>query len=267
MPSTTARAAFVVLMAGCSAGTGASAEDDPPILPVAAAASDPVPTQPRPRPRPQKRNVDAYATQQYHGFGSIPERERLAIASDVRVMRRYAEWLRGRRTAPLRWDTATVLWWLAESDDPSYVPLFVRFSADTLFHVQNVALYGLARHAAIPAVRKRLLGIVAKPHSRDQRTNLVVSLMQVGDAGARSVLARVSASDLPPKVASELEWVRSQPVPKGHKGRWPCPGDRVLRKVANVGYRCQPTRAQRLRSAIARNSPKPPGPAVPKSPP
>jgi hypothetical protein len=135
------------------------------------------------------------------------------------------------------------------------VPLFARFSADTLDHVRNVALYGLSRHAGIQAVRERLLGIVANPRSPAQRTDLVVSLLHVGDKPARSVLARVSASDLPPSVAAELEWVRSLPVPERHRGTWPCPGDRVFRRVANVGYRCQPTRARRVEAAIVRSDP------------
>jgi hypothetical protein len=241
MVSATARTVLVVLtIAGCSTGDGANPGDDSPITPVAISSPHPVRTQ----ARPEKPNVDAFATQQYHGVGAIPVRVRLAVASDTQVIRRYAEWLVGRRAAPLPWDTATVLWWLAESDDSSYVPLFVNFSKDSNDQVQLMALYGLARHAANAAARERLLDIVANPSSRHQKFNVAVSLLYVGDPAARQVLARVSTANLPRYLAAEIQWVRSQPAPERHKGRWPCSGDRVLRRSADGAHRCQHTVAR-----------------------
>lgn len=185
------------------------------------------------------RTSDALATQQYHGVGAIPERVRQAVASDEQVITRYAAWLEGRRPAPLKWDTATVLWWLAESDNPAYVPLFARFSADSDEQVQMMAVYGLVRHAEVAAARERLLDIVARPSSRGQRTSLAVALLHVGGPAARGIMARISASDLPRNVAVEVEWLRLQSTPARHKGNWPCSGATLLRRATSGVHTCQ----------------------------
>jgi len=182
--------------------------------------------------------ANAAGTQQYHGIGAISAELRARIAQDAAAIQRYGDWMEGRRAAPLRWDTATVVWWLAESDNRAYVPLFVAFSSNPDDQIAQAAVYGLARHAGEPAARERLLRIASDSRSRERHSTLAVLLLHVGDRSAHGILARISAANLPQSVAGVVRDALSRGA-SNRKGMWPCPEMSAFRRGADGSHACQ----------------------------
>src|SRR5690349_9036112 len=62
------------------------------------------------------------------GIPTISTVDRSRVLSDPRTIQFYADLVLGRRTVAASWNRHVALWWLAESGDARYVPVFLRFA-------------------------------------------------------------------------------------------------------------------------------------------
>jgi hypothetical protein len=149
-----------------------------------------------------------------HGVSSIPDDLRSRIANDSAATDLYADLLEGKRTSPWEWHGATILWWLAESSNPKYVPLFLKFSRGNVTDGEfGMAVYGLARHAANGQARARLREIAqaSTPRGtlppREQRDHVANMLLVVNNEAARSALREMDVERLSPAMAARVRRV------------------------------------------------------------
>lgn len=176
-----------------------------------------------------------------HGVGGIPQSLRTRIRASPAAIAFYADILEGKRQVS-RSDTGTLLWWLAESGDPQYVPLLLEHATAETFkrsHSEFIsAVYGLARHAATqPVAFDRLIQFAAMPSSIDAHWIAMV-LVHVNDSASREILRLIPpgrlGSDLRPVVPAILA---ARALPTG-EGRWPCPAGGMREKIDVDQYGC-----------------------------
>lgn len=176
----------------------------------------------------------------------VPVEIRDRISNDTAVVQLYADLLEGRAVSSMGWDTATVIWWLAESGNPKYMPIFLRFAQPNQPLAEyQMASYGLARRANLPAAQQRIreLTLGADPF---HRSLMALILMHVNDDAARAILRQIAADGMP-SFPSERERLLATPPLTSGEGRWPCPDGQELRKVPDGVFRCDVS-GTRLRS-------------------
>lgn len=173
-----------------------------------------------------------------HGTGSIPDAYRSQVLSEPRAPRVFRELLEGRRTTELTWDTATALWWLAQTDDPGLTAVFVRYSDDAHGEaVAAAALYGLARRGTHPEAAARLRQALSASEPQWLPEVATVILLHVGDAPARGLLASASGRRLSGRLREHAGRFRDSP-PRADQGRWPCSPAEVLQPDAGGVWKC-----------------------------
>ena len=172
------------------------------------------------------RNLDLYAAQvAQHGVRSYSAEFRTRLAADTVVMNYYAGLLEGKNPVGVPWDTSVVIWWLAESDDPRYLPVFLRFTRpEAEGRAGNVAaIYGLVRHAENPDVGARLQHLARAHPDRVTRLEVAQRLMDVDGTASRDVLRTMEFHDIHPGMEERVRLHLDQPVRP--ERRWPPPGD------------------------------------------
>ncbi len=161
------------------------------------------------------RNWDLYlAKVQEHGLSSFSAELRTRLAADTVVMNYYAGLLEGKNPVGVPWDTSVVLWWLAESDDPRYLPVFLPFTRpETEAGATNmVAIYGLARHAEHPDARARLQALARTHPDPITRAQMPFLLMDVDGTAARDLLRATEFHDIHPSIRERVRRHLAQPV-------------------------------------------------------
>lgn len=180
-----------------------------------------------------------YAANPVEGVTSFPAEIRARVAGDPRLMQAYADLLEGRRTSPFPWDTNTVVWWLAESGDPRWLPVFLRIARtdEPNLDLFAKAAYGLARHAANPAARERLVALSGTT-DRMQRFFVSTVLGHVNDEPARGVLRQMDDRVMGPQARDQRTRVlRGRGRAQG-RGSWPCPEDETFQADGAGVFRC-----------------------------
>lgn len=162
-----------------------------------------------------------YASTWFHGLNSIPDNLRERVAADRSITDLMEQTLLGRHTAPPGFNKSVALWWLAESGNERYLPTFVRFSREPGDVALDIALYGLARHAAHPQARARLLELDASATS-EVRGWMVGYLALVRDADAVEVLRAIRRDKLPRAARQQLERALASPARAKGSRRVPC---------------------------------------------
>jgi hypothetical protein len=137
-----------------------------------------------------------------------------------------------------------VVWWLAESADPRYAPVFLKVAADTTELARwfrEIGFYGLARLAASDSIARTALRAMASDSSVN-RHGFVRSLAFVNDTAVREILRRIPIRG-EGRLSHDLQrLLRAPGLPVG-RGHWPCSGDEVYGRTAQGGFGCIPDRA------------------------
>ena len=232
--------ARVVLLAGASTLllTGSSCPSSEPPANKATKAQD----------DPPDSLIARYATMSHHGVGTMSGVVRQRLASSKAAVNAYAAMLEGRRN-DVPWDAYTALWWLAESGESRFVPLFLRRSSARTpreaADVYTVAVYGLARNAAeVPEASVRLREILQRG-TVEERAVAGLVLAHVNDDAAQGLLRSVASDAFGPTVGPRVALVLSGPPLARGRGRWPCGLDEQLGRGAGGAYQCVPAPPER----------------------
>jgi len=232
--------ARVVLLAGASTFllTGSSCPTPEPPAAARAAAQD----------EPPYSLIAHHATMSQHGVGKMSGEVRQWLASSKTAVDVYAALLERRRN-DVTWDAYTVLWWLAESGESRFVPMFLsRSSARTpreASDVYAVAVYGLARNAAeVPEAFARLREILLRG-SIEERAVAGNALAYVNDDTAQGLLRSAASDAFGPIAGPRVALVLSGPPLARGRGRWPCGLDEQLGRGAGGAYQCVPAPPER----------------------
>jgi hypothetical protein len=150
----------------------------------------------------------------------LPVAVRLRLVHDTAAHRYYAALLtgggEGRAQAGARWDSVEALRWMAEGEDPRYLPLMLRFAraalADTATPSSRglliTALHGLGDHARDSSAARGLLDSLARSGGyTDPRLYALYVLLRLNDEPARAVLRAFlveAAAAPPPPLYGEL---------------------------------------------------------------
>lgn len=162
----------------------------------------------------------AYARPPIHGFGTYSRAERERVSQDPRALELFEALLEGRVPGAAGWDSAVVIWWLAENGNPSFLPVFLdasRASRPALF-VSGV--YGLVRLSSSPQAARRLREIV-RTGSEGMRRNTVALLAAVNDTSARSMLNESMSVGLSASERTLATEALRRPVRPRATARWP----------------------------------------------
>jgi hypothetical protein len=180
-----------------------------------------------------------YSHRPIHGWGSTAWETRVEISRDRAILSLYQHWLANPERAPQGVHIATMLWWLGESGDPTYVPTLIRFSTDQEYdwEVFTAVVYGLARTARDSTARAALENMLAGNLSNEQANAAAAVLMHVGDEHARSLLRRFDGTDLGPFVRTGVAEVLSSPG--NATERWPCAPPLGFAKGADGRFGCR----------------------------
>jgi hypothetical protein len=171
------------------------------------------------------------------GIDGIDAERRARVRSSPEAISLYAKLLSGERHVSGYVDTAAALWWLAESDDPAFIPLFLRYAGDDMseFH-RAMAVYGLARHSSRDDVRLRLT-VLGQSDSRRTRGQVTRALVHVNDEHARRILRDVSLDGMGPRMTQLVRRVLAAPA-RRDKGRFPCPPRQILAPGRDGAFEC-----------------------------
>lgn len=123
-----------------------------------------------------------------HGFDTYSRADRLRIAADRHALAVLSRLLAGRVRTTVKWDSAVVIWWLAESGDAAYLPVFLEGSrASDTTAVFSSAVYGLVRSASAAEASQRIEELL-RNGSDDTRRNTIALLAAINDADSRRLL-------------------------------------------------------------------------------
>ena len=162
----------------------------------------------------------AYARPPVHGFGAYSQVERERISQDPRAMQFFAALLEGRVPGAVGWDSAVVIWWLAENGSSSFLPVFLKASRASRPATVVSGVYGLVRLASMPEAARRLREIV-RTGSEGMRQNTVALLAAVNDASARSVLNESMSLGLSASERALAFEALRRPARNRATARWP----------------------------------------------
>lgn len=156
-----------------------------------------------------------------HGFQSFSSADRLRIAKDAPTLAFFAGLLKGTERTAAAWDSAAVIWWLAESGDAQYVPIFLEGSRrpDTSA-VFTVAAYGLVRSSGVPAASRRIEELMRRGTDR-ARANTVALLTVVNDTSARRLLRGALSLGLDAALAERADRALRRRENSRERARWP----------------------------------------------
>lgn len=133
-----------------------------------------------------------------HGVSSIPADVRNATVADTALMDWFAALLTGERVSDAPWVPAIALWWLAQTGNPDYLPVFLEWAnrdeADRGDQGAMVAL-GLARHASDPRAQRALLNL-GRHGSAFTRQGIVGALVMNNDTLSRRLLRELRDESL-----------------------------------------------------------------------
>jgi hypothetical protein len=129
--------------------------------------------------------------------------------------------LDGTVRSSINWDSSVVVWWLAESGNAEYLPVFLEGSRvpDTTAMFVS-AVYGLVRVASSPAAFQRIEEILRRG-SDNARRNTVGLLAGVNHADARRSLRAAMADGLPQRLADQASRALAQPENPHDVALWP----------------------------------------------
>lgn len=162
-----------------------------------------------------------YVRPLWDGIDGIDANTRARVRASPTALKVYADVLSGDRVASFPFDTVVALWWLAESDEPAFVPIFLRYAEPNQSEFPRyAAIYGLARHAGRDDVRARLLAL-ASDAPTGLRLRLADALMHINDDNARLILRGLRHDDLGPRTPAMIRQVLIAPA-RQTKGRFPC---------------------------------------------
>ena len=140
----------------------------------------------------------------FEGPNSIPKDVAARVLADSGALQLYDDLLNGRQPWVAVADSATMLRWLALSEQPRFLPTLLHFANPDLptrkADVFGYASAGLTRLAALPAARERLLALGRPTVRRDYREQLVRILAFRNSVAARDVLRAVTTDDLSPSI-------------------------------------------------------------------
>ena len=157
-----------------------------------------------------------------HGFSTYSAADRIRVSADRNALAVLSGLLHGRVRTALQWDSAVVIWWLAESGDAKYLPVFLDGSraADTTA-VFNSAVYGLARSASAPESTHRIEEIIRRG-SENSRRNTIALLAALNDADSRRLLRRSLSWDaLDPYMVDMAKRALARAEAPRETARWP----------------------------------------------
>ena len=157
-----------------------------------------------------------------HGFSTHSAADRIRVAGDRNALAILRGLLDGRVRTAVQWDSAVVLWWLAESGDAKYLPVFLKGSraADTTA-VFISAVYGLARSASSPESSRRIEEVIQRG-SENARRNTIALLAAVTDADSRRLLrGSLSWGRLEPAMADMATRALARAEAPRETARWP----------------------------------------------
>ena len=179
----------------------------------------------------------AYGGFWIHGLHTVPDTLRRRVAQDDALLDVYADVALSTRAIDGAWDTLTVVWWLAESGRPEFLPVFLRHGivGNRAF---SAAVYGLARHASHPSAKSQLLDVATRA-SGDEEIVLLAALIAVNDVDSRQVLSSLRAR-LSPLAQRDIQALLSRPALRSGEGRWPCPPTQVPGGEDTGPRRCVP---------------------------
>jgi hypothetical protein len=187
-----------------------------------------------------------YARLPIHGVISWGPAIRQHVVSDRHALDVYASLLDGTSTTTVRWNPYVALYWLAESGEPKYVPILLRFSKPSANQppIENqlmgfVAAYGPARDAAVDDAANRLRAM-ARDDDPTQRRLAVHALVQVNDTVTRALIREIPTAQLPPAVRQEVADALRGPALAHGEGHMFCDGREQRGVAADGGYRCSP---------------------------
>lgn len=138
-----------------------------------------------------------FAARPTHGVNSISAADFDRVLSDSALLDWLADLLRGEEVTTFPWSPPVALWWLAQSGDAKYIPIFLDWAereGTGLGDQFAMAAHGLAAHAEVPTVRARIEDL-ARERPNNRRW-IVESLALVGNASAHDVLRNLRQADL-----------------------------------------------------------------------
>jgi len=150
------------------------------------------------------------------GPGSQSQKALARILADSGALQLYDDLLNGRQSWVVGVDSATILRYLALSENPRFLPTFLRF-ADPSLPIQKhdvfvFASVGLTRLAALPAARERLLAL-GQPSVRPKYREAVVQVLTFRNSvAARDVLRSMTMDDLPPAIRQRAATALAAPA-------------------------------------------------------
>lgn len=138
-----------------------------------------------------------FAARPTHGVNSISAADFDRVLSDTAFLHWLADLLTGEESSTFPWSPPVALWWLAQSGDDEYIPIFLDWAErdDTDLGDQfAMVAHGLAAHAKVPTIRARIRALaLERPNNRRW---IVESLALVGDTAAHNVLRDLRQDDL-----------------------------------------------------------------------
>lgn len=168
----------------------------------------------------------SYTAHYWDGPGSISSETRQRVLADPATIELYAQLITGQVPWPRGSDTATVLFWLGESGDRRFVPIFLRFARPPQHRRQAnmfvTAVAGLARNADVPAAANRLRSLLVDPNEQDVAFQVAGVLATINDEPARRVLAELPVTELPVPVRQVVSQTLASPaLPRGGRSAYP----------------------------------------------
>ena len=155
----------------------------------------------------------------------IPTGVSAMILADSNALRKFEAFLNGRAATGVRADTGTVIWWLAETRDPRYLPIFLRYSSlggRGGPEAYLSAVTGLAVHADVPAAHARLLALTSDTSPPEHRRRAVEVLLGVNEPQTRAILAEIGAEFAGDGLREHARRVLAAPAARKGLGRESC---------------------------------------------
>lgn len=143
-----------------------------------------------------------------HGVESLPADTIRRVVADAHTLRLYADALSGRSAPLAESDPATMLFFLSESEDPSFTRVFLQFATpgptDYAGASYLMAVRGLARRASDPLARERI-SLLVHERRRDYAYSALNALVAAHTNAARDLLRTVPLERLPQALRTRVE--------------------------------------------------------------
>jgi hypothetical protein len=148
----------------------------------------------------------------FEGVMSIPDSQRVRIATDKRTTDLIHRVLTKQGPAPREFNRAVAVWWLAESGRGEYVPTLLAVARDSAAgDAFTFAVYGLARHTELLDVRSYLMDLVTKA-APDVRATVASALTIVNDSSSRNILRGVERRGFTRQLSRRIDRALARPA-------------------------------------------------------